>query len=430
MDWWYLFPLALGERLSGGAIWAVCLVGGVLVGAAPWSLRKRPARSAAVDASRCNACEQCYQDCPYEAIAMVSREDPIRRERYALEARVDPARCVSCGICVASCSSIGTDLPGFRLRDQRQRLATWLEDAGPAGEAAPGVAFVCALSAGAGLDVDAATGRCAELPGWRVLPCPCAGWVHTMTIERVLRRGAKRVLVVSCPPGSCHFREGPEWLAQRLDGTRPPALRTQHAARERIDVIALDRTRKAELVREAARLLGDGAPARRPEPGRSLAGVGAVLVALATSALLGVASDWSYAAPAAPGSELVVTFKHPGRRSEVCRTRSAEELERLPVHMRQAEVCERARAPVRLRVSLDGALAIDEVFEPKGLWNDGSSVAVRALPVAAGERRVRVEIGDGPDANEWNHRTEQLVAFDERTRRVVAFDRASGFTLY
>lgn len=429
MDWWYLFPLALGQRLSGGAIWTFCLVGGALVGAVPWSLRKRAARSAAVDAARCNGCEQCYQDCPYEAISMIPREDLVRRERYPIEALVDPARCVSCGICVASCNSVGTDLPGFRLLDQRQRLASWLEGAERYAEQ-PSVAFVCAQSAGGELEVDPQTGLCAELPGWRVLQGPCAGWVHTMTIERALRRGARRVLIVSCPPGSCHFREGPEFLDQRLDGTREPSLRLEHVARERIEVVRLDRTRKSALVRAAAALLAGGALPKAIAPGRELAGVGSVALALLVTACLGVASDWGYTAHAAPGSELVVTFKHPGRHSEVCRKSSAEALERLPVHMRQAEVCERGRAPVRLRVSLDGARVVDESFAPKGIWSDGSSVAVEALSVAPGEHQVRVEIGDSHDPDEWTFAREETVEFDEQTRRVIAFDRASGFTVH
>jgi hypothetical protein len=148
------------------------------------------------------------------------------------------------------------------------------------------------------------------------------------------------------------------------------------------------------------------------------------------SLILGVASDWSYTAHAASGSELVVTFKHPGERSEVCRQRSPQELERLPAHMRQSKVCERDRAPVRLRVSLDGAHVLDGVFAPKGIWHDGSSVAIAPLPVAPGEHLVRVEIGDSHDPDEWSHSSEQTLDFDEQARRVIAFDRSAGFTVH
>jgi hypothetical protein len=126
----------------------------------------------------------------------------------------------------------------------------------------------------------------------------------------------------------------------------------------------------------------------------------------------------------------VVTFKHPGRHSDACRQRSVEELERLPRHMRQAEVCERGRAPVRMRVSLDGVSIVDESFPANGIWSDGNSVAVAPLRISPGEHQVRVEIGDSRDADEWTYTTEHTLEFGERDRRVIAFDRVSGFSVY
>jgi hypothetical protein len=98
--------------------------------------------------------------------------------------------------------------------------------------------------------------------------------------------------------------------------------------------------------------------------------------------------------------------------------------------MRQAEVCKRGRAPVRLRVSLDGARVIDETFAAKGIWGDGTSVAVAPISVAPGEHQVRVEIGESHDPEEWTYLREQTLEFDERARRVIAFDRVSGFTVH
>ena len=44
-------------------------------------------------------------------------------------------------------------------------------------------------SAGADLKIDG-EGNCEALPGYRVVPVPCSGWVHMLTVERALRRGA------------------------------------------------------------------------------------------------------------------------------------------------------------------------------------------------------------------------------------------------
>jgi ferredoxin len=427
MDWWYLLPLALTDRLGGGALWSVLLVGGAVIGGVPWWMARRRPPAARVTPSRCNACMQCYQDCPYEAISMVPRtEGP---SKYPVQAEVDPVRCVGCGICAGSCDSVGVGLDWFAVTDQRTRVEGWLEEAEANGES-PNVAYVCSQSAGAGLDIDPDTGRCVELPGYRVLEVPCSGWLHTLTLERALRRGGREALVVTCGPGKCHYREGADWIGMRLNGERGPALRTDKVARERIHVRALDRTRKGDLVREALALQADGGePAGAPRP-RALAGVASVALALIVAAALGVVSDLGYAAPAVDGSQLAITFKHPGRVSEECRELTEEELARRPAHMRQEKICERARADVRLRVSVDGERRIDSTHPPTGIWGDGSSVAVVSLPIEPGEHTVRVEIGDSLDPEEWTHVTEQKLAFTEDARRVIVFDRRSGYTAY
>ncbi|HRE88844.1 MAG TPA: hydrogenase iron-sulfur subunit, partial [Myxococcota bacterium] len=54
----------------------------------------------------------------------------------------------------------------------------------------------------------------------RIVSVPCAGWVHPLTLERAVRRGAERVIVVSCRPETCAYREGATWTAERIGGTR------------------------------------------------------------------------------------------------------------------------------------------------------------------------------------------------------------------
>jgi hypothetical protein len=138
-------------------------------------------------------------------------------------------------------------------------------------------------------------------------------------------------------------------------------------------------------------------------------------------------SRWTYASPAPAGSELVVTFKHPGQVSERSRAVSKEELEKTPVHMRRAVIHDRERAPVRMRVLVDGRAVIDRVYQPKGLWRDGNSVAVEAIAVPPGAHAVEVAIGDTHEQQEWNHRMSQRLEFTPAARRVVSFDRVSGF---
>ncbi|MEB2344948.1 MAG: hydrogenase iron-sulfur subunit [Deltaproteobacteria bacterium] len=423
MDWWYLAPLALTDRLGGGALWALLLVGGAITFSFPWWMRRRRLPKAFVTTSRCNACRQCFEDCPYNAISMVPRTDG---KPFPEQAEVDPAKCVSCGICIASCSTIGTDLEGFGLTPLRRRLEAWVREATEAGSPVH-VLFACAESSADDLGVDPETGTCAALPGWRVLAVPCTGWVHSLTVERVLRRGALGVAIAGCAAGSCHFREGDEWLLQRLAGVRAVEVSPEVAESGRVLIAPLAGLRGRALVRALERFAGRETVVAAPPPRRPLVAAAATVLGLAVAAVLGTVADLGYAAPGIDGSELVVSFKHPGAVSEHCRTLSPEELEALPVHMRRPEVCDRARADVRLHVSVDGKPVLDGRYPPSGIWGDGNSVAVEHIPMTPGEHHVTVAIGDTHDPEAWAFQIEETLGFGENARRVLTFDRLAGF---
>ena len=126
--WW----LPLTERMSAGASWLTVLgVGLALVLVPRWTRRDRVGAFApsVVDPRLCTGCNQCPQDCPWEAITMVKRDD----DRPTLVARVDPDRCVSCGICAGSCAPMGVGPDGRTGRDQltnvRHELLPSLDDA-------------------------------------------------------------------------------------------------------------------------------------------------------------------------------------------------------------------------------------------------------------------------------------------------------------
>lgn len=425
MDVWFLLPIAIIDRLSIGGVWALTLIGGAIVMAAPWWMRRAPVEVARVDPIRCNACMQCYQDCPYEAIVMVPRTEG--RARYELQAEVIPEKCVGCGICAGSCDSVGVGLDSFTETDGREQIAQWLGEANAHGER-PNVMFACTHSAGGGLEIDAASGQCAELPGWRILEVPCAGWIHPLTIELALRRGAHEALVVTCPSDTCHYREGVKWTQQRLDGERSPSLRSDKVERERIHVLAADLTRRQELIETARRIGGSSDHPAQREPGRVSGWLAAAVLAIVVAAGLGASTAIGYHVPSLPGSELVVSFKHPGVLGENCRVLSEEEKAKLPPHMRRDTICDRGRAPVRLRVELDGKPVIERAYAPAGIWGDGESVAVERLPVTPGEHDVRVAIGETSDPAEWKYTTDTRETFTSDARRVLVFDRLAGFT--
>ena len=373
IDAWYLAPLWLTGRLGAGGLWLLLAGGGALAFALPWLLGRRRAPVAVVAEARCNACARCEADCPFGAIHMVPRRDG---RGFATVASVDPSRCVGCGVCTGACDPGGINVPGHDAELARRTLDRWL-DAAPGA----GVAFPCARSAGAGLEVDPETGVAPGLPGYRVMPVPCAGWVHPLMVERAFRHGARCVLVVGCGPVEAPARDGGALLGRRLAGAREPALRAERVAGERVLHVELSRAEPAALRRVADELLA-GHPTPPPRPARA----GALAVAVALTVLVGAVSVLPLVVPGGE-RELVVTFKHPGKSGEHCVTLSAEELAARPAHMRQPRVCERGRAAVRLRVTVNGAVALQRSYPPRGLFGDGNSVA--AAHVLARARPAR-----------------------------------------
>jgi len=427
IDWWYLLPLAFTDRFEPGVLWAGFLLGGVVLFSMPWWLAGRRPQPASVVASRCNECRKCFQGCPYEAIEMITRTDG--NEKYLTQANVRESKCVSCGICAGSCDTAGIGLQGFGSIEQRRRIEGWLHEAAEAGENVH-LAFSCAEAAGGALDIDTRTGVCEELPGYRVLTVPCAGWVQPLLVERALRHGASGVLIVSCEPGSCQYREGAQWTLDRMEGRRLPALRTEKIEPGLVTLLALDRTRKKDLVRQARAVREGSAPERTEAPAAALRPVSiaaACILAVVMAAFMGLVSDFGYAAPRLESSELVVSFSHPGAASDQCRTRSEEELAALPVHMRKAEVCDRGRSPVRFAVLVDGQKVVEKSVTPSGIWEDGNSVVVERIPVEPGAREVSIAIGDTADADEWPHRDTRSIEFTTDSKRVITFDRLTGF---
>ena len=163
-----------------------------------------------VDERSCTGCEQCYVDCPFEAISMVERSD----ERPYLVARVDPSLCTSCGICAGSCAPMGVGPAGRTGKDQLRRVAEFV-GSHPAGQRDV-VIISCAVSGGSGAP--------GTFEGASIYAVNCAGNLHSAVVEYLVRAGGGGVIVVTCPPRDCWNREGPIWAEQRLFHDREAEL--------------------------------------------------------------------------------------------------------------------------------------------------------------------------------------------------------------
>lgn len=114
------------------------------------------------------------------------------------------------------------------------------------------------------------------------------------------------------------------------------------------------------------------------------------LVVLAATVALGWLSQVPYGA-AGEGEALVrLAWRTPGTRVEECRGLTPEELQQLPVHMRQEQVCEGRMLPYRLAVRLDGRPVANEVVHATGARADRPLYVYREFPVSQGGHDIQV----------------------------------------
>lgn len=431
VDYFYMLPVYFTDRLEGGMLWAVTLVGFIGFISVPWLLVKRDPPKPKVNSDHCNGCEQCYKDCPFNAITMLprAREDKKQGDFYA---SIDPSKCVACGICVGACDPVGIEFPRLPAMEVRREIDGWLDERLEK-ETSVQVAYICSNSAGADLHINEATGRCKELPGYIVRSIPCVGWVHPLMIERALRKGADGVLIVGCQ-SEPDYRLGAMWTEERIKGKRHPELRSNKVNPARIHYVQYDRTNYDGFIEEARNLQRntnklsfknkDKSPSNRVY--KYFAGAFLTLALCSTIYFL---SNAPYSVPVQRNSELVVSFTLPGRLVDgAVKDKSSQE--ELLSHMQaQNAPAKRERSDVRLRIDVDGEKILEQKYEPSGLYNDGKSSSVEYIPLKAGEHTVKVYLGDTA-GEEWLYTDQRNMIIKDHRRTVIKFNRADGFQWY
>ncbi len=129
---------------------------------------------------------------------------------------------------------------------------------------------------------------------------------------------------------------------------------------------------------------------------RQQAAFGLLLAVVAGALAVFSAFPWTASDPGAARLRLAV--KHVAARQAAARRLSAEELERLPRHMRPLEGVQPAvgrRLPSTLEVCLDGGVLLRRVYQPGGLRHDGPTFVDEELAVPTGRHRLEIRLVDG-----------------------------------
>jgi hypothetical protein len=142
---------------------------------------------------------------------------------------------------------------------------------------------------------------------------------------------------------------------------------------------------------------------------------------------VGVFSSWPTFRQLEPQQALLrLSMLHPGVPLADCRERSAEELAKIPAHMRAKQDCPRERSPLHVRVALDDRTIIDETFAPSGLSRDGAAAAYRRLAIPAGAHRIRVGVNDDARHADVFSTAEQAVQLAPGQVVLIDFDPRRG----
>jgi len=436
VDAWYLTPLALALRFQDIGLWIVLGSTFLIASSIPWVLGRRvqSGQSEAgiklsspfqtvVETARCDACHQCYHDCPYHAIQMLPRTDG---RNVALQAWVDPELCVGCAVCVGSCDSSAMHLPWFDFLTEEKRILSGIQPALRQG-APVHMALVCMDIEGIHIPSEFPFDIWQKrLPGFKIYPVPTAGWIRSQFMEKLLREGAQSVLVVRDARTVSNARDGNHWLSRRLTRTRKPYFRPRRAGPGRWHVEPYNPAHPRRLLDVAAALRGNRQPSA-PEPRRGKAFIlaaSAVLCLAATSASV-APSHLKVKNPAPPDPEFILSLKVLGDRQEMKPPELNDQSER-PVHMRGGPVEKPQRSVVTVTLTVNNQ-TMRRQFHAKGISRDGPAIDIWRTFLKPGNHDIKVEIDPGPrtDPYLWSGAIEARP----RLRQVLTFEPDSGFLL-
>jgi ferredoxin len=381
-DWVYGFWIPLAQGSPAAALASIAFLAGLLL-LLPWLVRPgkgdRPP-AAFVEPERCEGCQQCFRDCPYDAIEMIPGRHP---EVHPLLANVLPDLCVSCGICAGSCSSLAIGPEGrtatHQLASARQLVAA---------TASPGQRALVVSCRNNGGVPPRLRDRFERNHSMAQFEVDCVGTLHPGTVS-YLGSHFGTTVVLGCPAQNCVHREGALLADARILGERNPAI-PGRIARLPVRVYHYSMGEWPALAAVLDGLPSTSAPPRSGALGR---GLRAVLAVGGMSALLlgglALASRWPQGVE--PDHALLrLGWRLAGQVRERCRDLPPEELARRPVHMRVPRECVSEVLPYNLKAVVDGRIVAEKTVRSPGLRADRPLSVEEDLRVVPGDHHVRV----------------------------------------
>lgn len=193
-DWYYYFGYYLMKIFTVSQNWLIMIGSGIILSLFPLFIKKKKIIPVSIDLDKCDACNLCSFDCPYEAIDMLMYND-------SRKAILSPDKCVACGICIGSCREHAIthpNFPKFNITETEKTDVT---------------IFSCSYFPEVSLPNNISTTH---------YQVPCLGSVMAKDVQEMLQKNTQSVVMMGCE--ECYYRKGKIWSLDRFFRKRAPAF--------------------------------------------------------------------------------------------------------------------------------------------------------------------------------------------------------------
>lgn len=149
------------------------------------------------------------------------------------------------------------------------------------------------------------------------------------------------------------------------------------------------------------------------------------VISLAFVLVTAVLSVWPTWQSVDEGNALVkLSFTQSGVRD--CRARTEEELAALARNMRQAQICDRRRAPVYVEMDLNGEQVFARNLPPTGLSGTGPSRIYQKFELPAGAYDIALRLRDDPAVEGFTSTRSHSVQLAPGQSLAIDFNAEAG----
>jgi hypothetical protein len=145
---------------------------------------------------------------------------------------------------------------------------------------------------------------------------------------------------------------------------------------------------------------------------------------VAVVAYLSASPAYDYAS--ADMAAIKLSLSHAADRVEPCVQLTPEQMAELAPNMRRAEVCERERLPLTVRLEIDGELLAQIEAPPSGLWNDGPASVYERFEIAPGRHRITAMLRQSARADGWDFAHSEEVTLAAGRYFTITFRAETG----